>query len=121
MSSVIHFFQTSEAIQAELPPLLEGREPQAAASNDIGTHDYTRPARAVIFGRGYEMEEIERFRKAAAGHSSGPIAWVMSDPAKVQSNAPPPPGYANKVTDLVKSKLNEWKTSGAGENAVLLY
>lgn len=68
------------------------------------------------------MEEIEKFRKAAAGHFSEPIAWVISDPANVQSGGPPPPpGYANKVTDLVKSKLNEWKASGAGENAVLLY
>lgn len=120
--SVIHFFQTSEAIHAELPSLLAGGKPQAAASNDIGSHDYTRPARAVIFGRGYEMAEIDGFRKAAARHSSLPIAWVISDPAKIQSNGPPPPpGYANTVTDLVKSKLNEWKASGAGENAVLLY
>ncbi|KAJ5387805.1 hypothetical protein N7509_010346 [Penicillium cosmopolitanum] len=86
---VIHFFQTNEEIQAELPALLAGRKPQAAASNDIGSHDYTRPARAVIFGRGYQMEEIEKFRKAAAGHFSEPIAWVISDPANVQSGGPP--------------------------------
>jgi len=120
---VIHFIQTNEAVLAELPHLLAGRDPQAAASNDIGTHDYSRPARAVIFGRGYEMEDIEVFRKAASGSASNPTAWVVGDPAKKpNTNGPPPPaGYAKVAADLVKEKLDQWKGSGADKDELFLY
>ena len=123
MPSVIHFIQTNEAVLAELPHLLAGRDPQAAASNDVGTHDYSRPARAVIFGRGYEMEDIEVFRKATSGSASGPTAWVVGDPAKKpKSNGPPPPaGYAKVAADLAKEKLDQWKASGADKDELFFY
>ncbi|KAJ5596220.1 hypothetical protein N7450_002678 [Penicillium hetheringtonii] len=120
---VIHFIQTNEAVLSELPHLLAGRDPQAAASNDIGTHDYSRPARAVIFGRGYDMEDIEVFRKTTSGSASKPIAWVVGDPAKKpNTNGPPPPaGYAKVAADLVKEKLDQWKASGADKDELFLY
>lgn len=108
---------------AELPHLLAGRDPQAAESNDVGSHDYSRPARAVIFGRGYEMEDIEEFRKVAAGSATGPIAWIVGDPAKkVDMNGPPPPpGYAKIAADITKEKLGQWKANGAEKDEVFLY
>lgn len=120
---VIHFIQTNEAVLAELPLLLAGRDPHSAESIDVGSHVYDRPPRAVIFGRGYEIEDIEEFRKSVAGKATGPIAWVVGDPAKkIDPNGPPPPpNYAKVAADLVKAKLDEWKDSGAEEDVLMFY
>ncbi|KAJ5089990.1 hypothetical protein N7532_008674 [Penicillium argentinense] len=120
---VIHFIQTNEAVLAELPHLLAGRDPQAANANDVGSHDYSHPARAVIFGRGYELEDIEKFRKAAAGSAADPVAWIVGDPAKkIDMSGPPPgPGYARVAADLARTKLEEWKASGAEKDEVYMY
>ncbi|KAJ6190238.1 hypothetical protein N7519_000259 [Penicillium mononematosum] len=73
---VIHFMLSYEAAEAELPYLLAGREPQSQSPNEIGTHDYSRPPRAVIFGRGYGPQQVEELKKKFAGIAKEPVAWV---------------------------------------------
>lgn len=108
---------------AELPLLLAGRDPQSISGNDVGTHNYTQAPRAVIFGRGYELEDINKFRQACANCAIEPIAWVVGDPAyRPDLNARPPgPGYAKVVADTVRGALDKWKKTGALKDEVFLY
>lgn len=120
---MVHFIQTKEAAVAEIPHLLAGRDPQSSGDNGVGTHEYGRPVRAVIFGRGYSLEDIEHFYKASAGSNMEPVAWIAGDPAKKPNpNAPPPgPGYAQVATDGVKVVLEKWKEEGATEDGIFLW
>ncbi|CAG7990290.1 unnamed protein product [Penicillium salamii] len=52
---VIHFIQSLKAAQSEIPHILAGRDPQSP-SNNIGTKNYTHQARAIIFGRAFDLE-----------------------------------------------------------------
>ncbi|OJJ02088.1 hypothetical protein ASPVEDRAFT_150790 [Aspergillus versicolor CBS 583.65] len=90
---VIHFITSPEGAHADLPLLLAGRDPQSTAPNDIGTHNYTQPPRAVIFGRGFTPDFVQELKKAYADRSQEPVAWVAGDPAKVPTGIPGP-GYA---------------------------
>ncbi|BAE66597.1 hypothetical protein BDV35DRAFT_145358 [Aspergillus flavus] len=86
-SSVIHFILSYEAAEAELPHLLAGRDPQSRSPNQIGTHDYSRPPRAVIFGRGYGPQQVEELKKKFAGVAKEPVAWVRGNPADLPAGA----------------------------------
>ena len=123
VSIVIHFIQTNEAALEELPHLLAGRDPQSPSDNEVGSHSYNRPARVVIFGRGYAMEDIETFRSACAGSAEEPVAWIVGDPAKepAPGAAPPGDGYAKIAADITKSIISQWKESGASKDEVFLY
>lgn len=122
-SPVIHFIQTNEAALTELPRLLAGQDPQSSHDNGVGTHNYSRPARGVIFGRGYSLEEVEEFRKASAGCNMEPVVWVTGDPAKKpDSNAPPPgPGYAQAAADGVKAVLAKWRDEGGVRDGIVFW
>ncbi|KAJ6028517.1 hypothetical protein N7540_004093 [Penicillium herquei] len=119
---VIHFIQTNEAAIAEIPHLLSGQDPNSQ-DNGIGTHNYTRPARAVIFGRGYDQTDIDAFRAACEGITKEPVAWVIGDPAKAPApGAPPPgPGYSGVVAKMVKEAVLGWVGDGAAKDEVILY
>ncbi|KAL4897142.1 hypothetical protein BDV59DRAFT_85221 [Aspergillus ambiguus] len=117
---VIHFIQSVDAAIAELPHLLAGRDPQAASPNDVGTHDYSQPARAVIFGRGYQRSEVEEIRRRCAGSASQPIAWVIGDPANAPTGLPPP-GYAQKTGQTIKDTLDRWRADGGVREEIYVY
>ncbi|KAJ5727308.1 hypothetical protein N7493_005128 [Penicillium malachiteum] len=113
---VIHFIQTNEAAIAEIPQLLSGQDPNTQ-DNGVGTHNYTRPARAVIFGRGYDQSDIDAFRAACEGITKEPVAWIPPAPG-----APPPgPGYSGVVANLVKEALLGWIAGGSVRDEVILY
>ncbi|KAJ5303061.1 hypothetical protein N7476_009860 [Penicillium atrosanguineum] len=120
---VVHFIQSNEAALKEIPELLAGRDPQSSDDNGVGTHDYSKPPRAVIFGRGFPLENIEQYYKACAGSNADPVAWIAGDPAKKPDpNAPPPgPGYAKFATDGVKAVLEKWKEEGATKDGIILW
>jgi hypothetical protein len=120
---VVHFIQTNEAALEEIPRLLAGRDPQSSDDNGVGTHEYGQPVRAVIFGRGYSLEDIEQFYKASAGSNVDPVAWIVGDPAKKPNpNGPPPgPGYAQVAADGVKAALEKWKSEGATKDGIILW
>ncbi|RHZ56293.1 uncharacterized protein CDV56_108093 [Aspergillus thermomutatus] len=102
---VIHFLQSYEAAEAELPHLLAGRDPQSQNPNDVGTHDYSRSPRAVIFGRGFESEQVEELKKKVAGIAKEPVAWVAGNPADFPTG-PPGPDYPQKAAADIKKVLD---------------
>ncbi|EAL84206.1 hypothetical protein KXW98_005273 [Aspergillus fumigatus] len=117
---VIHFIQSVEAAEAELPHLLAGRDPQSRYSNELGTHDYSRPPRAVIFGRGYEPQQVEELKEKFAGVAKEPVAWVRGNPADVPAGGPGP-DYAQKVAADMKQVLKKWRDAGAKDEETLVY
>ncbi|GAQ03894.1 hypothetical protein ALT_1215 [Aspergillus lentulus] len=117
---VIHFIQSDEAAEAELPHLLAGRDPQSQNPNEVGTHDYSRPPRAVIFGRGYEPHQVEELQKRFAGVAKEPVAWVRGNPADVPAGGPGP-DYTQKVAADMKKVLSKWRDAGAKDEEILVY
>ncbi|CBF80104.1 hypothetical protein AN7786.2 [Aspergillus nidulans FGSC A4] len=118
---VIHFIASPEAVHAELPLLLSGQDPQPAVTspNDVGTHDYSRPPRAVVFGRGYAPEFVQQLKERYQSYCPEPVAWVMGDPATAPTD-PPPPGYAEATANTIKNVLATWREQGE-RDAFLVY
>ncbi|KAJ5612517.1 hypothetical protein N7510_005711 [Penicillium lagena] len=118
----IHFLQSFEAAKAELPLLLAGRDPQVSEANDdnVGTHNYSQPPRAVILGRAFDEEQVEELRKACAGAALAPVAWLLGDPAKAPT-APPGPDYAANVVNDCKAILAKWKEEGGVSEDIILF
>lgn len=122
LSSVIHFILSYEAAEAELPHLLAGREPQSQKSpNEIGSHDYSRPPRAVIFGRGYEPQQVEELKKKFARVAQEPVAWVRGDPADLPAGGAAGPDYAQKIAADMKKVLHQWRDGGEKDEEILVY
>lgn len=122
LPTVIHFLQegTFEEAKSELGEALAGREPRTSSPNDVGTHNYSRPPRAVIFGRAFSLEQIQEVRESFGSIAKEPVAWVVGDPAKALSG-PPGPGYAKTAADLVKSVLGKWKDEGGVKDEIILW
>jgi hypothetical protein len=117
---VIHFILSYEDAEAELPHLLAGRDPQARNPNEMGTHDYSRLPRAVVFGRGYEPHHVEELKKKCAGISQEPVAWIRGNPADLPTGAAGP-DYAQKIVADMKSVLETWKEEDEKDGKTLVY
>ncbi|PTB35333.1 uncharacterized protein TrAFT101_011205 [Trichoderma asperellum] len=117
---VIHFILSYEAAEAELPHLLVGRDPQSRSPDEIGTHDYSRPPRAVIFGRGYEPQQVEELKKKFAGVAKEPVAWVRGNPADLPAGAAGP-DYAQNIAADMKKVLKKWRDGGEKDEEILVY
>jgi hypothetical protein len=119
---VIHFIQSLEAAQAEIPHLLAGNDPISKHTNDVGTKDYSRPVRAIIFGRGFDLEDIEALREKVAGTSPEAVIWIAGDPSrKPPPGAVPPPNYPQLVAGVARKLLGGWVEAGANKDEVILY
>ncbi|CAP80564.1 hypothetical protein E8E15_011028 [Penicillium rubens] len=119
---VIHFIQSLSAAQSEIPHLLAGRDPQSPHVNNVGTKDYSRPARAIIFGRGFDLEDIEALRENVAGISQDPVLWIAGDPSrKPPPGAVLPPNIHQLVAGIARKLLGGWVEAGAASNEVILY
>lgn len=119
---VIHFLEegTFEDAKSELTDVLVGRTPQSSNPNEVGTHDYSRPPRAIIFGRAFSLEQIQEVRDTHATTAKEPVAWIVGDPSKAL-NGPPGPGYAQTAAESVKSALASWKNGGGAKDEIILY
>ncbi|KAK9489073.1 hypothetical protein V1508DRAFT_429182 [Lipomyces doorenjongii] len=117
---VIHFILSYEAAEAELPHLLAGRDPQSRSPNEIGTHDYSRPPRAVIFGRGYEPQQVEELKKKFDGVAKEPVAWVRGNPADLPAGAAGH-DYAQNIAADMKKMLKKWRDEGEKDEEILVY
>lgn len=109
-----------EAAEAELPHLLAGRDPQTQSPNDIGTHDYSRPPRAVVFGRGYNPQQVEELKKKCAGIAEKPVAWVRGNQADLPAGAAGP-GYVPNITADMMKVLKTWRDGGEKDEEILVY
>jgi hypothetical protein len=56
MSAVIHFITSFEEAKTYIGELLAGRGPRECPPNHVGSHDYSKHARCIFFGRGYIEE-----------------------------------------------------------------
>ncbi|KAK4946197.1 hypothetical protein LTR10_014709 [Elasticomyces elasticus] len=117
---VIHFINTFEDAKADLGSLVAGHGPKSPSSNHIGTHDYSKPPRAVIFGRGYSAAHVKELNHLFRGKASHPIAWIAGDPDVKSPTFPPGQNYAEKAADNVKRAFAKWSDAG-GVNEDLVY
>ncbi|KAI5924567.1 hypothetical protein F4810DRAFT_664210 [Camillea tinctor] len=121
---VIRFIQSFEAAKAELPYLLAGSKPPEStesATNDVGTHNYGRPARAVLFGRAFSQEQAEALKESTRGSAKDPVAWIVGDQKKKPAGDGPPPGYANIAIKTLRGVLDQWRDEGAVKDDIILY
>jgi hypothetical protein len=107
---------------ADIPRLLKGEKPAAPDTSGVGTQNYSQIPRAVIFGRGYDVSEVEEFRKASEGYAN-PVAWFAADPKNAPGPNDPPPGpaYAQAAASALKGKLLAWKDEGGVDDGIFLW
>ncbi|KAJ5993739.1 hypothetical protein N7451_009463 [Penicillium sp. IBT 35674x] len=119
---VIHFVQTNDAALAEIPHLLAGRVPQTPHDNGVGSGNYSQPARAVIFGHGYSVSDVETVRAACEDVNQESVVWLV-DPAKQRAPdaSPPGDGYAKVAAQVTKDIIMKWKKDGADKDEVILF
>ncbi|KAI1186004.1 hypothetical protein F5B17DRAFT_405790 [Nemania serpens] len=120
---VTRFVQTFEAAKADLPHLLRGSEPPTAPTNAVGSHDYSRPVRAVLFGRGFTQQEAETLYGLYKDVAPS-VLWVAGaetgrPPGGVV--AEPPPGVEKIVVPVFRGVLEKWVQEGAEKGGLVLY
>jgi hypothetical protein len=119
-TSVIHFINSFEDARVNLPDLVAGHGPKSPSSNHIGTHDYSEPPRAVIFGRAFDPAHIKELNHLCRGMGSTPIAWIAGDPTTTFP-AQPGPDYAEKEAENVKRALARWRDAGPSDEDIVYY
>ncbi|KAI5359052.1 hypothetical protein Slin15195_G066830 [Septoria linicola] len=73
---VIRFITSVQRAKIEIPLLLSGSQPDPGVDN-VGTQNFSSPPKAVIFGRGFNSENVDDIRQACGGHASN-VSWVHS-------------------------------------------
>ena len=121
MAAVIHFINSFEDAKKDLGELLDGREPKLSKTNHVGTHDYSQPPHAVVFGRAFAGHEVKELNRLYRGHGAGPVAWIAGDPEAVLPKPSEDPNYAEKGAESVKRAFARWKEAGSDSDDVVLY
>ncbi|KAI0546527.1 hypothetical protein F4679DRAFT_557106 [Xylaria curta] len=117
---VIQFIQSFEDAKANFASLLAGDGPTSKISNNLGSHDFTRPPRGIIFGRAFDPEDVKELNRLFRDATSQPVAWIAGHPA-VRGPPVPTPGYAEKAADNVKRALQKWMNDGADSRDIVYY
>lgn len=117
---VIHFINSLADAKNNIGELLAGNGPKTPSANHIGTHDYSKPPRAIIFGRAFTLEDVKELNSLYRGIASKPVAWIAGDPDVVPP-AHPDAAYAAKGADDVKKALKRWTEAGANSEDIVLY
>ncbi|KAI0390140.1 hypothetical protein F5Y17DRAFT_462044 [Xylariaceae sp. FL0594] len=117
---VIQFINSFDDAKANLPSLLAGDGPKTHIANQVGSHDFSRPPRAVIFGRAFANEDVRELNRLCRGKGKQPVAWIAGDPSVVPP-AHPGPEYAVKAADNVKRALLNWLEAGANSEDIVYY
>ncbi|RYP12600.1 hypothetical protein DL765_007231 [Monosporascus sp. GIB2] len=117
---VIHFINSFEDAKANLGDLIAGRGPKSPSLNHIGSHDYSKPPRAIIFGRAFDPADVKELNRLYRGMGSAPVAWIAGDPA-VKPPAHPGPGYAEKGAENVKKAFARWRDAGGNSEDIVYY
>ncbi|KAI1276352.1 hypothetical protein F5Y07DRAFT_399608 [Xylaria sp. FL0933] len=130
---VIRFIQTFTAAQHDLPSLLRGETPPSPATNTVGSHSYTRPARAVLLGRGFTQAQAEELftlykNETPVSAGEGGVLWAAGAedkrPAGVEGMEPPR-GIEGVMVRTFRGVLEDWKRrvegrEGKGEKGELV-
>ncbi|KAH8892246.1 hypothetical protein GQ53DRAFT_806132 [Thozetella sp. PMI_491] len=118
---VIQFITSFEDAKTYIGDLLAGRGPGDCPPTHIGSHDFSKPPRAVFFGRAFTGEQVKEIHSLHKGKGvAGPVAWIAGDPAVVPP-ANPGPGYAEKAAENVKRALAGWIEAGANSEEIVWY
>lgn len=120
---VIRFIQSLRAAQTEIPYILSKREPPNSTPSDvgIGSNDYTRGARAIIFGRAFTLAQVEDVRQNTVSQrllldesndskkdmeGKDDVAWMVGDPnADLTQKPAVGAGYAENAVREIKDVL----------------
>lgn len=118
---VVHFFTSLESTRRDLGDLLMGRAPQDSSDDlQIGSHDYSKIPRGIIFGRAVDPEWVTQLNQEFKGKSKASVAWIAADPGR----PPPavlPAGYAQIAADNIKKTFARWEASGANSEEIFYY
>ncbi|RWA05108.1 hypothetical protein EKO27_g9998 [Xylaria grammica] len=114
---VVRFIQTFEAAQNDLPYILRGEAPPTAPTNSVGSGDYSRPVRAILFGRGFTQQQAETLHGLYSGEATVPVLWGAGAAAKRGPSTEPPPGVEKIMVPILRGVLEDWKkgVEGKGE------
>ncbi|KAI1322180.1 hypothetical protein F5Y16DRAFT_52575 [Xylariaceae sp. FL0255] len=127
---IIRQIQSVPAAKADLPHLLAGREPPNPPTNNVGSGEYGRPARAVLVGRGFTEAQVNELRELFDSDAAEPVLWAAgkdTEKAKVQATMGsknddmPPPGYEKIIENTMRGLLRSWVDRGAKEGELVLY
>lgn len=119
---VIQFVNSIDYAKSEFGNLLTGQAPKTPSANTIGTHDYTKPLRAIVFGRGYSFDQVSELYELFKGKSGRPIAWIAGDPkSKLDVSARLPSDYAVKAVENTKRAFRSWEESGGEREDIVFY
>jgi hypothetical protein len=78
--------------------------------------------RAIIFGRGFDLKDVEALREKVAGISLDPVVWIAGDPSRsLPPGAVPPPNYPQLVARVARKLLDGWVEAGADRDEIVLY
>ncbi|KAF4630705.1 hypothetical protein G7Y89_g7440 [Cudoniella acicularis] len=105
---VIHFILTPAAALAEIPLILKGEA--VTSDNDLGSHDYSKKTRVVIFGGAYEENDVEAVLKASKEAGGPLVPFLRPDTTKA---APPlGPEYGKALVARLKVTMGEMNAEG---------
>ncbi|KAI1749433.1 hypothetical protein F4782DRAFT_303429 [Xylaria castorea] len=117
---VIQFIQSFEDAKVNFSSLLAGNGPTSRISNNLGSHNFARPPRGIIFGRAFDPEDVKELNRLFRDATGLPVAWIAGNPT-VTPPPVPTQGYAEKAADNVKRALQKWVDDGADSRDVVYY
>ncbi|KAI1421979.1 hypothetical protein F5Y12DRAFT_765076 [Xylaria sp. FL1777] len=117
---VIQFINSFEDAKINFPGLLAGHGPILQISNSIGSRNFARLPRGIIFGRAFDPEEVKELNRLFRDTGSSPVAWIAGDPS-ITPPAHPGPGYAEKAAQNVTKALRRWIDDGAKNRDIIYY
>ena len=98
-----------DAACAEIPHLLSNEQPKPIEKNEVETHNYSVPPKAMLFGRTYtddKSQAVQAFCKWRAV-----VSWVVpGEPAS--KNEAVAAGHATRVAMNMKNVLKELCSTG---------
>ncbi|KAI1261603.1 hypothetical protein F5Y18DRAFT_430907 [Xylariaceae sp. FL1019] len=118
---VVRFFNDMAEAKENIPSMLAGAGPKSDSPNQVGTHDYSKVPRAVIFGRAIDLAFVVELHELCKGVSQAPVAWIASDPSYKVPPGLPGPGYAERVANTVKETVLSWINEGAKREEIVYY
>lgn len=86
MPEVIKFISDIERAKEEVTTIMTGGEPSRDIDN-LGSHNFSRLPKHIVFGKGYQIEYLEAVREAVGGVDSG-TSWYWAPLA--EGEKPPP-------------------------------
>jgi hypothetical protein len=115
---VIHAILGSTLGASEIPLILQGKTPPPGEKPNLGTQNYSRPARAVFEGAAYDDEALEKMRSACKCISKAP--WLRPEMRKPRP--PVGPGYGEAMVARVKACMKAVSEEGKlNEDGVYWY